>query len=758
MKIYKKLVALLLAGIMSCTSGVLPSTVPNVVQAATISTENLTMKVGDHKKLKIKGSKKKVKWSSDHTSVATVNKKGKVTAVAVGSANIIAKSGKSTYVCRVLVESKETSDTAWINSGIYGTYDGRGEINLKDDFAAAVNRDWATSVTIREGEVNASARTEQTDNFNAAKLSVLTGERKDDPDLTSLQNYYALLMDWDTRNAQGFETLKPYIDDLLAINTTKELNEYFADPARNLYGNPMVNTLIAVEPLDPLNNMLTIRYPTLLSDEPKDYAVGVQENEAMSRKRQTAVCMLKHFGYNDNEANHIFDSAKSFEAKLVPGMEAIMADDTESNIVITTRELENRFKNIPYAEIFRSLGYNIDLKGKVAVNLAPVFDCLEANYTDENIRSIRAWVLVHTLLDFTKYGDMTTYEETSQINGVSYVKKDERYALDVMEATVPSMIDQMYINYCFDTSIRHDITDLTEIMLDNYREMIKEEDWLSDTTKEKAIEKLDNFKINICYPDNLQEARCEAIKTAADGETALSAIIKGRRYFRMCEAEALTHKNDGSYWRYDSYYSTLSACYFPQDNSINIFAGICGGDYYDKDWPIEKKLGGLCMVVGHEITHAFDASGADYDKDGAVRNWWTEADRKAFQTRIDKLDKFYSTFVPMPQISNTPYGEDGAKRVHSEAIADLGSLKCLLKIAKKYENFDYDTFFKQLAVIQKQYRYLADEQNYADTNEHPVDFSRANIPLQNYDEFIKFYDIKPGDGMYLASEDRITVW
>ncbi|MCR5402605.1 MAG: hypothetical protein K6E91_02125 [Butyrivibrio sp.] len=96
--------------------------------------------------------------------------------------------------------------------------------------------------------------------------------------------------------------------------------------------------------------------------------------------------------------------------------------------------------------------------------------------------------------------------------------------------------------------------------------------------------------------------------------------------------------------------------------------------------------------------------------------------------------------------------------VQSEAIGDLGSVKCLLSIAKKQENFDYDMFFTQLATIQKNCRYEAAEQFYIVTNEHPVECYRCNIPVQNYDEFIETYDIKEGDGMYLAPEDRITVW
>ena len=136
----------------------------------------------------------------------------------------------------------------------------------------------------------------------------------------------------------------------------------------------------------------------------------------------------------------------------------------------------------------------------------------------------------------------------------------------------------------------------------------------------------------------------------------------------------------------------------------------------------------------------------------------SEEDRQAFQVRVDKLLKYYSEIKPMPQVSDATYGEKGAQFIQGEAISDLGSLKCLLSIAKEQENFDYDTFFKQIAIIQKQARYEEAEKVYVDTDKHPIEAYRANIPLQNYDEFLNFYDIKEGDGMYLAPEDRIRVW
>lgn len=647
----------------------------------------------------------------------------------------------------------------WIDSGIYGTYEGMGDISLKDDFAAAINRDWAENVKIREGAENVSARTEQTDNINEAKLAVLTGEKKDDQDLTSLQNYYALLTDWDTRNKEGLDPLKPYVEDLMSISSVEEMTKYYSDPGRNLYGTPMVSVSIIPEPLDPFVNMLCIQNVSLLSDEPDDYQEGAQETAGLAIKHKTAEYMLKRLGYSESEANDIFDTAKGFERKFLPGIEAIMADISgDPTSTLTIAEFEEKYKKLPFADIFRSLGYDVDFKGKIMVGYTKIVDSFDENYSDENIEGIKAWTLVNTLLDFTKYCDFETYEETAKLNGSKTINDADSYALKVMEDTVPSMVDQMYVNYCFDKSIKPQVEELTDMMVKAYRKMLMEEDWLSDETKAIAIEKLDNIKLHICYPEKVYDVKCDAIGAATEGETALSAIIKGRRYFRLSEAAPLSWKNDGTYWRYDTYYSTLGAIYMPQDNSMNILAGICGGDYYDESWPLEKKLGGLCMIVGHELTHAFDTTGANFDKDGAQTIWWTDEDGKAFQERVDKLLKYYSELAPMPQVSDATYGEEGAQLIQGEAISDLGSLKCLLSIAKEQEDFDYDTFFKQIAIIQKQARYEEAEKEYVNTNDHPVEAYRANVPLQNYDDFLNFYNIKEGDGMYLAPEDRITVW
>ena len=656
---------------------------------------------------------------------------------------------------------------AWFNSDLYGTFAGRDDIRLQDDFAAAVNREWAENVQIAPGESNTSARTERADTLNKAKLDLLTGEKKDDTVLTSLQNLYHLLLDWDKRNASGVDTLKPYVEDIMNIASIEEMTAYLSDPERNLFGTPMVKDTVMANSEDAHSNLLTIMTPAMFGSDIEDYTEGGEETVVIKVNRQTCEYMLKKLGYSDDEAKALFDKCMTFERGFIPGIEAMGQKMMELGVAqalntrYTGEEMAAIYKNFPIIDIYKSLGFDLD--GRVVCVMMPdVLECVDAMYNNEHLEEIKAWTLLHTLTEFTRYCDRETYEMTTKftapLTGTDSLLADEVYAMKTISENVSSLVDEMYVKYCFDKEIKPKVRELTVMMIDAYREMLKAEDWMSEETRKAAIEKLDCIRLNICYPENLPDVGTLTIKSAEEGETLMEAIRKSRRFGRKTMADVVQRKNDGTYWRFDNAYSSVGACYIAGENSINIYAGICGGDYYDPDWPLEKNLGGLCMVVGHEITHAFDDKGSLYDKDGNLKNWWTEEDRKAFQERVDKLQAYYAAILPAPQISDKPYGADGATMVSGEAIADLGSLKCLLSIAAKQENFDYEMFFRQIAIIQKQARYDAAELQWIATDVHPVEFLRCNIPVQNYDEFLQTFGVKEGDGMYLAPEDRITIW
>ena len=287
-----------------------------------------------------------------------------------------------------------------------------------------------------------------------------------------------------------------------------------------------------------------------------------------------------------------------------------------------------------------------------------------------------------------------------------------------------------------------------------YREMLENDvDWLSDQTKEKAIEKLDCMRVNAVYPDTLEDWSDLNFEGLEEGGSLLEAKAAIERFKVKKEAEKLNMTADPYAWNQMMLpASTVNAAYTPYNNTINIQAGILNGEIYNENMSYEQKLGGIGMVIGHEISHAFDTNGAEYDKDGAKKNWWTDEDRAAFDKRVAKLIAWYDGFIPAEGMS---YSGD---RVKTEAIADMTGMKCLLYIARQTEGFDYDAFFRQYAKLWRDQSTPESMKEHILMDPHPVHYLRINATLAQFDDFDDFYGIKEGDGMYLSPEDRVAVW
>ena len=666
----------------------------------------------------------------------------------------------------VPADNEKRTGTAWIDSGLYGTYEGLGEIRPQDDFAAYVNRAWAESVQIPQGQSNISSRVEHDLENSALKIALMKGEKKDDEELTAAQNFFRLLLDWDMRNEAGYSELKTYTDAIMAISDIDELTAFLSDRDKNLYGFPMIETTVMSDNKDAMSNIVCLAYPALMSGTDDSFYTDAEEGPMRQYFRGISEYMMTRLGYTEAEAKEIFDRCVGFESNFVPAIAELQKRTISEGPgparynPYTSEELDKIFTNVPVKDFYTKLGISLD--GKVVLYSPKAFEIYDGLYTNEHIEELKSWVLVWALLKTSDFIDRETCEVVAKtaapLTGTDSMLPDDQYALKAIYDLIPGIIDKLYAEYCFDPEVKTQVTELTNSIISAYRVMLNEEDWLTDATKAAAVEKLDNIKVHVCYPDNMPDFTDVKVPTKEDGGTLLQAYKSVISHLIKANGQKLLQKNDGTYWNSEIKYSELGAAYLANENSININAAICGGDYFDASWPVEKKLGGVCMVIGHEITHAFDTEGSEYDKDGNYNNWWKPEDKEAFQKRVDKLIAYYSDLLPVPQLSDKPYGEDGARFVSVEAIADLGSMKCLLSIAKDIEGFDYDMFFTQIATIQKNARYDSAEMNYLATDNHPVECYRCNIPVQNYDEFIDTYGVKEGDGMYLAPKDRITVW
>ena len=197
---------------------------------------------------------------------------------------------------------------------------------------------------------------------------------------------------------------------------------------------------------------------------------------------------------------------------------------------------------------------------------------------------------------------------------------------------------------------------------------------------------------------------------------------------------------------------TVNACYVPANNEIVFPAGILQAPLYDVNASREQNLGGIGYVIAHEITHAFDNNGAKFDKNGNAADWWTEEDYAAFQRLCDEVVAYYDGVEAAPGISCS-----GALTL-SENIADLGAAQCILEAAQREDNPDLETLFRSVANTWCSTMPRDTAAYYATLDVHAPDKLRVNRVLQSLDEFYTTFEITEGDGMWLAPENRVSIW
>ena len=338
----------------------------------------------------------------------------------------------------------------------------------------------------------------------------------------------------------------------------------------------------------------------------------------------------------------------------------------------------------------------------------------------------------------------------------AYVFGDENYlgyysgarlAREMTKLVIPAVFEQSYIELEGDEDVKNGVAELIEDILDGYKSLVSEITWLRKQTKKNITTKLEKMRYVSCYSDFYKNFA----KVDDTNLSEASLFNLYHRYTNTAINQSLDHViGDEFAWVWSTMPSyTVNAFYTTQYNSFVILNGIVRAFVSDCT---EELYGMLGFVVGHEITHAFDADGTYYDENGDYNDLMVGDDRYVFNDKVDNLRAFYNNIT---LFENTMV--DGS-RISSEAIADMGGIKVMLQLAKKIPDFDYDIFFRSAARTWCEQPY---SDSYLETilrDSHPFAYLRANVTLAQFDEFFETYDIGPGDGMYIPADQRVRIW
>lgn len=304
--------------------------------------------------------------------------------------------------------------------------------------------------------------------------------------------------------------------------------------------------------------------------------------------------------------------------------------------------------------------------------------------------------------------------------------------------------EQAYIALEGDEEIKQMISDLIEDILEEYIKMA-DDSWLGAQTKQKMKSKLQHMNYGSCYSDGFKNFP-NLVFTDLDNASAYDILEK----YHDAELQTIVDKTIDLTGYWDDFHSyTVNAYYSPAQNIFVILNGIVKGTIGET---IEERYGMIGAIIGHEITHAFDSSGSQFDENGNYANWWTSADKSAFNKKVNNMVSFYNKITLKKGLK-----VDG-DNVNGEATADMGGVKVMLRLAKEIEDFDYQEFFKAYAKVWCDQVINANEVESRAQDAHPFNYLRCNVTLAQFDEFIEAFDIQPGDGMYIPENERIAIW
>ena len=649
----------------------------------------------------------------------------------------------------------------WVDSNLRGEVTAESNPRLQDDFAAWANKEEILSL-VATTEKNTGSFELLEKNMDDKYSEVINDNSLDTKYAKELKKFVDLARDDELRNSQGVEPLRPYIDAITGITSIEQLITYEKDLEKNPFGLTMITeslSTLRIETADvPVAYLDTLEYTLDSATEYFDITISGLNCKRINDDRTNY--LLTRLGFDKKAINKVLKGCYHIES-LIAKADSQKGKSGTVQKNYTCEEIEKICDKYPCLDILKSRSaeykmFQVDYGKLTSVN---------SLYTDQNLEDIKSYFIVHLLGTTEIFLDHETlakiYERSGFIQDYSGSVDDllsevgDRVIVTyIKNAQMMPALNQVWLDKYYDQRAVDDIEEMTEEYRNYYRELLKNTDWLSEESRKMAIKKLDNMVFYFGKPTITADYEECNIKTKEEGGNLVEACAEAYRYGSIFQRSVVALGDSREVW--EPYTTNITECNAYYDLSLNavyILWGMLQDPVYSPEMTYEQKLGSIGCFIGHEMTHAFDTTGAQSDWKGRINKWMTMEDTAVFREKTSKVASYYSMITPFP--GALPINGDS---VANEQIADLGGIKGALAIAKKHEGFDYDKFFRSFAHFYVRQVDRSTENVYATTDEHPLNYLRINVGLQQFDEFVETYDIKPGDGMYIAPENRICVW
>ena len=608
---------------------------------------------------------------------------------------------------------------------------------------------------------------DQLEKENNEKLKALIEELGSTPQKPGsvgekIRMMYEMGLDSLKRNADG---AAPVMEQLAAINAVSNHKELSAMAGRMHVesASPFFGFYIGADEKNSTMNLLQF-YQGGISMSDRDYYLLEDESTVKIRNayRKYIDRLFVLAGYTAEEAAKAADAVLALETEIakVSVDRATLRDVHKNYNKMTIKEFTSKYDFLDWNEFFRETG--ISKSTELNAGQIPFFEGLTKLLKRTSLEDQKLYLSFKLLNAASSYLSDDFVNANFDFYGRALQGKEElqprwKSSLAIVNRSLAEAFGQMYVEKYFPASSKEKMIEMVANLQTALGERIEALEWMSEQTKSKAQEKLGTFIVKVGYPDNWKDY------------TALE--IKNDSYWaNICRTNVFAHNDmmedegqpvDRTEWGMSP--QTVNAYYNPTTNEICFPAAILQPPFFNPDADDAVNYGGIGVVIGHEMTHGFDDQGRNYDKDGNLSAWWNEEDEEKFNERAQVLVEQYDKIVVLDSLH-----ADGRYTL-GENIADQGGLLVSYQaymntlkgkdVPADIDGFTYSQrFYIGYANLWAQNLRPQEIMRRTKTDVHSLGKWRVNAALRNIEDFYTAFDIKEGDAMYLAPEERINIW
>lgn len=612
--------------------------------------------------------------------------------------------------------------------------------NLKDDFYKYYNDKFLRNNNLNSSD-NSLSNFSLVENAVNSRINNIIEESRalSDNESKRITDTYNLFMDRETRNKEGIIPLMTYIESIDNINSIKDIPNLEAELYNGLGISFLLNFDSALNPDDSSKYIAAFGESSTLLTKPYyfDFASDVKKDY-----NSFVSLVLGKAGVENPKdmAEKVFE----FEKKIVQKTDTTNYDAYQQ--VYTKYNINELCSNINGKAFIELLSPAFD---EICVYNTEQLRQMDAAAANEDIETIKAYYKTMIIAAFGSYLSDDIYRSYNTL--YKYTDTDyTRGAADFVKSYAGVAIVNKYSAKYFSSEKEQKVRELVNDIKANYKTRILNNGWLSKETKNKAINKLDKINIKVGYfKTPMPYSKQITITSKENGGTLIDNVISVNKILGEYTKSLPGTGVNKNYWAISPLMT--NACYIPSGNEIIIPMGILESPFYDENASYEENLGGIGFVIAHEISHAFDPAGANYDENGNYTDWWTEEDKNKFYDLANDVIEYFNMYEVANGVDN-----DGELTL-LESVADLASLSCTTEIAR-------EKGLSSKKVMESYARVLGgiftDEYSIslAKSDGHPVSKIRVNAVLSSTDAFYDDFCISENDGMYKSPENRVKIW